>query len=309
LTPRRIHFIVNPHSANGTTGKEWCRIRAKARDRLGRFEARLTTGPGHATHLAREAVVKGADIIICVGGDGTLNEVMNGLIDEEGGTDSKLLLGLLPRGTGCDFAKSFPVPRDVDRNLDSVIQSKTRTIDVGRLAFRDHHGRASQRYFHNVVSFGLGGEVDERVNRTTKAFGGFASFLWATLASILLYKKKKIHISVDGRFYKEVTTWNVAVANGEYHGGGMRVAPGAVLDDGLFQMTVIGDLTLASVFLNLPRLYNGTIYGHKKITKLTGRSIEASSFQEVLIDMDGEQPGRLPATVDIVPSALRMICD
>jgi diacylglycerol kinase (ATP) len=306
---KQITFIVNPNSANGATGRQWPTIGLKAKDRLGLFETLVTTGPGDATRLTRQAVLSGAEIVVCVGGDGTLNEVINGLMNQKGSIESKVLLGYIPRGTGCDLAKSIPVPLNLDRALDNIVSHRNRKIDLGKLTYRDHKGRESYRYFHNVLSFGLGGEVDARVNRTSKLFGGFLSFIWATLISILRFDKKQIQLCVDNFFDEEVTVWNVAVANGQYHGGGMRVAPGAEINDGLFQVTVIGDLSIPEVFWNLPRLYNGKIYEQKKITKLIGRRVVASSTQVVLLDMDGEQPGRLPVAIEMVPSALSIICD
>ena len=309
MVAKKIALIVNPNSANGATGKEWPRIEARARERLGSFETHITTGPGHATRLARQVALSGVDIVVCVGGDGTLNEVINGIMDEDRPLGPDIMVGFIPRGTGCDFVRSISIPKDLDRALDNILSLRSCCIDLGKLTYQDHEGETSVRYFHNVASFGLGGEVDERVNRTTKVFGGFLSFIWATLIGILLYEKKSVHLRVDDHFDEEVTTWNIAVANGQYHGGGMWVAPGANLSDGLFQLTVIGDMNIAGVFWNLPKLYNGTIYEHKKITKLTGRHITASSMQSVLIDMDGEQPGQLPVAVEIVPSAIRIICD
>jgi diacylglycerol kinase (ATP) len=158
-----------------------------------------------------------------------------------------------------------------------------------------------------VTSFGLGGEVDDRVNRTTKAFGGFVSFIWATLFSILIYDKKRIHLKVDEGFNQTVTCWNVAVANGQYHGGGMWVAPEARVDDGIFHVTVIGDFTLPEVFWNLPKLYNGKLLQLEKVRTLTGKRVEASSEQRVLLDVDGEQPGKLPVILDIVPKAIQLL--
>jgi diacylglycerol kinase (ATP) len=306
---KRITFIVNPNSANGATGRQWPKIRLKAKDRLGAFEVQITTGPGDATRLTLQAVMSGVDIVVCVGGDGTLNEVVNGLMNEKGSLESEVLLGYIPRGTGCDLAKSLPVPLNLERALDNILSCRNRQIDLGKLTCHDHRGLESYHYFHNVLSLGLGGEVDARVNRTSKVFGGFLSFMWATLISILRFDKKRVHLRVDDRFDEEVTIWNVAVANGQYHGGGMWVAPGAAINDGLFQVTIIGDLSMPAVFWNLPRLYNGKIYEHQKITKLIGRRVVASSAQVVLLDMDGEQPGRLPVVIEMVPSALSIICD
>jgi diacylglycerol kinase (ATP) len=309
MKSKKITFIVNPSSGNGVTGKEWPRIRMLAKNRLGQFNSHITTGPNHATHLARKAVNSGTDIIICVGGDGTLNEVVNGLMNKKGPMNPGVLLGLIPSGTGCDLAKTISIPKDLEQNLENIRASRFRILDLGRAIYGNHEGGSSYRYFHNVLSFGMGGEVVDRVNRTTKAFGGFFSFIWGTIISLLIFEKKQIKMMVDDHFHEDLIGWHVAVANGQYQGGGMHVAPDASPNDGLFQLTVIGNMHKAEVFWNLPKLYNGKIYVPKKVTRLTGRRIKASSSQRVLLDMDGEQPGQLPVTVDIVPSAIRVICD
>jgi YegS/Rv2252/BmrU family lipid kinase len=304
---RKIAFIVNPKAAMGAAGKQWPRIRALARRRLGAIGESITTGPGDARRITREALLVGAEGVVCVGGDGTLNEVVNGFMEEHGPVDPEARLGFIPIGTGCDFVKTVPIPKDVDRALDVICRWHARTIDLGRLQYLDHEGSPRIAYFHNVVSFGLGGEVVERVNRTTKAFGGFVSFIWATLVSVLLYNKKRIRLRIDEAFDAWVSTWNVAVANGQYHGGGMWVAPDAVIDDGLFQVTVIGDFSLPEVFQHLPKLYDGRLFELEKVLSLEGRRVEASSDQQVLLDVDGEQPGTLPVTIHMVPKALRLL--
>ena len=307
MTSKKIVFIVNPNAAMGSTGREWPQIEKMARDRLGPFQAHLTTGPGDATVLTRNVLHKGAELVVCVGGDGTLNEVVNGFMGKNGPIRPEAMVGFIPRGTGCDFIKTVPIPVELNRALDVIITSHSRSIDLGRLEYMDHHGHPSSRYFHNITSFGLGGEVDERVNRTTKIFGGFISFIWATLISILIYNKKRIHLTVDNCFNQNAMIWNVAVANGQYHGGGMWVAPEAKVDDGIFHVTVIGDFSLAEVFWNLPNLYNGKIVGLKKVKTFVGKRVEASSDQQVLLDVDGEQPGKLPVVIDIVTKAVRFI--
>jgi diacylglycerol kinase (ATP) len=304
---RRFTFIVNPNAARGTIRREWPRIQDLAKHRLGDFQAFLTAGPGDATTLTRSALQQGAEIVVCVGGDGTLNEVINGFMGEDGPLRPEAMLGFIPQGTGCDFIKTVPLPTEPDRGLDIIKDAHAKHIDLGRIRYRDHQGKPSLRYFHNVTSFGLGGEVDDRVNRTTKAFGGFISFIWATLFSILIYNKKRIHLKVDKGFDQEIVCWNVAVANGQYHGGGMWVAPEARVDDGMFHVTVIGDFTLPEVFWNLPKLYNGKLLQLEKVRTLVGKSIEASSEQRVLLDVDGEQPGQLPVVIDIVPKAIQLL--
>jgi len=291
----------------GSTGREWPSIAQRVRDRLGPFQVYITKGPGDATNFARSSLLKGAELVVCVGGDGTLNEVINGFMGEGEAYRSGSILGFIPRGTGCDFIKTTGIPRDINEGLDLIAGRRVRPIDIGRLEFIDHQGDSSCRYFHNVTSFGLGGEVDERVNRTAKVFGGFISFLWATLISLLIYNKKHIHINVDHVKSRDITCWNIVVANGQYHGGGMWVAPGARVDDGYFHVTLVGNLNLAEVFWNLPKLYNGKIFQVKNVSALSGRRIEAYSEQRVLLDVDGEQPGQLPVVIDILPGALRLI--
>ena len=302
-----IAFIVNPRAGNGSTGLKWPAIKARARNRLGSFKSYVTTGAGEAKHFTEKAITSGARLVVCVGGDGTLNEVVNGFMEIGESDRSGLSLGFVPGGTGCDFIKTVSIPKDMEKAIDLIAAGTVRCIDLGRLFFKDHDGRDCRRYFQNITSFSLGGEVDQRVNKTTKAFGPFISFIWATLISILLYGKKKIMFKVDQSFEQELIIWNVVVANGQYHGGGMWVAPDASVDDGLFDITVIGDLSLPEVFLNLPKLYNGKIKDIDKVITLAGEKIEALSDQRVLLDVDGEQPGMLPVVIDIVPGALNII--
>jgi diacylglycerol kinase (ATP) len=303
----KIVFIVNPHAGNGSTGSAWPFIESLAKDRIGPFDAYMTKGPGDAMILAKNAVAEKKRIIVGVGGDGTLNEVVNGFMASEEAIRHDVTLGFIPKGTGCDFVRSVSIPRDIEQAVELIASGSVCSIDLGVLDFKDHNGHDRCRYFHNIASFGLGGHVAWRVNRTTKTLGPFISFMWATLISIFLYGKKRIRISIDNGFKKEMVVWNVAVANGQYHGGGMRVAPDASMCDGLLNITIIGDLTIPEVFLNLPKLYNGRIGDIDKVITLTGKNAVATSNDRVFIEVDGEQPGLLPANVKIVPGALKII--
>jgi diacylglycerol kinase (ATP) len=300
-------FIVNPRAGNGSTGTIWPLIEALAKDRLGPFEAYMTKRPGDAVVYAKDAAAKKVKLLVCVGGDGSLNEVVNGIMMNKASIPSELVLGFIPNGTGCDFARTVSIPMDMEAAVDLLASGKTRRIDLGVLYFKDHHDRDCCRFFHNIASFGLGGEVSRRVNRTTKALGPFVSFMWATLISIFLYGKKKIQICVDNDFKKEIAVWNVAAANGQYHGGGMWVAPDASVCDGLLHVTIIGALTILEVFLNLSKLHSGRIYDIDKVITLTGKKVTAVSNERVLLEVDGEQPGMLPVVVKMVPSALNII--
>ncbi|MFC1824788.1 diacylglycerol/lipid kinase family protein [Thermodesulfobacteriota bacterium] len=305
--PGKITFIVNPNAGMQSVAREWPRIERRAKDRLGAFQACITGAQGDATRMATRAIMEGAELIVCIGGDGTLNEVVNGFMGEDGPLRDEVKLAFIPRGTGGDFIKTVHLPQEMDEAFDLIKSRPVRLIDLGRIQYMDHRGQTAVRYFHNVASFGLGGEVDERVNRTTKVFGGFISFIWATLISLLIYKKKLIRLKVDDLSIPDFVNWNVAVANGQYHGGGMWVAPEAAVDDGLFQITVIGDFSLPEVFWSLPQLYNGKLLQLEKVISYVGKKVEACSDQKVLLDIDGEQPGCLPATIEIVPKCLNLI--
>jgi YegS/Rv2252/BmrU family lipid kinase len=307
LNPGKIVFVVNPHSGNGKTGREWPRISTLAEEMLGPFATCLTEGPGDATALTKGSLLGGADLVVCVGGDGTLNEVINGFFADGGLIRKGAVLGFIPNGTGCDFARTFPAPSEIKPALQAIKNGSTRTIDLGRIRFRNHKGGTTIRYFHNIASFGMGGEVVERVNRASKACGPFVTFIWGTLLTLFNYKKKSVTISVDNG--REVTRdiFHIAVANGRYQGGGMLVAPDAVMDDGLLQVTVIEAMSLPIVLWRLPKLYNGKIKTIPQVVTATGKKVTLSCAGRVLFDIDGEQPGILPAEVEIVPAAIEMI--
>jgi YegS/Rv2252/BmrU family lipid kinase len=300
-------FIINPNAGNRRAAKFWPDIQRTMERSIGGFETFFTEGAGDAVNLTRRVALKEPRRLVCVGGDGTLNEVVNGMMKSDIGLRRKIVLGYIPCGTGCDFTKTARLSTDpLEAAIVAVTGKGVKTIDVGRLAFRDAEGRNKHLFFHNVASFGLGGEVDDRVNRSNKMMGGFISFIFATLVSIFLYKKKVIHLRMDEGPLMKFNAWNVVVANGQYHGGGMWVARDAALDDGFLKVVVIGDFTLPEVFRHLPKLYNGRLYSHGKVGHFRARRIEAWSTDKVLLDVDGEQPGRLPAIADIVPEALTM---
>ena len=304
---RKTIFVVNPHAGNGATGREWPRIKKSAEALLGPSEAFVTAGPGDATRMTRDSLLQGADRIICVGGDGTLNEVINGFIADDAFLSREAVLGFLPNGTGCDFCRTMPIPAGHEASLRTISESHIRAIDLGRIRFLNHEGRTCTRYFHNIASFGLGGEVVDRVNRTSKICGPFVTFILGTLVSLLTYRGKTVHLRLDEGQECSLDILNVAVANGRYHGGGMLVAPDALTDDGLFHVTVIGAMNLPTVLWHIPKLYLGGIERVRQVSMFTAKKVSATSTQRVLLDIDGEQPGTLPAELDIVPGALKMI--
>jgi YegS/Rv2252/BmrU family lipid kinase len=305
----KTFVIVNPHSGNGATGKHWPAMRTVIRHALGEFEEALTVGPGDATDLVRDALKSGFVRIIAVGGDGTNNEVVNGFFDGKQPIAPEAQLGFIPRGTGGDLRKTLKIDKSLDACLRVLSSGNVREVDVGATRFVDDDATTQERLFINITSFGLGGLVDATVNASSKMLGGKASFMLGTLRALMAYENKTIHLKVDDTFDETILINNVAVANGQYFGGGMWVAPEAKPDDGLFDVVILGNLSRSEIIRKTKCIYKGIHLRMPKVSFFRGKHVEATNDpdQEVLIDMDGEQPGRLPITLDVLPRALRII--
>ncbi len=302
----RIAVVVNPCSANGRTGKRWPAMGAALRQALGGYTLLLTESPGHATELVRKALREGHDHIISVGGDGTHNEVVNGFFEDDSLLNPEASLAIVPAGTGSDLARTLRLPRGVDA-LPYVVDRRFTRADVGRVRYTTPDGEQDVRYFINIADFGAGGEVVKRVNRTSKFFGGFLSFLWGSVSTLALYENREIQIEIDGVELSGRIN-NVMVANGQYYGGGMHVAPHARLDSRAFDVYVIGDVGKAEAVVNLPKLYRGRLLRKPdKVRYFRASRVLADSSQEVLLNLDGEQPGRLPVTIQLLPSVLKVV--
>ncbi len=302
--------IVNPVSANGRTGRNWPHIAEELKNAGLKFDARLTSMPGEAVQLTREALQEGYLTIVAVGGDGTLNEVLNGFFESDDArpVNSEARLGLIPSGTGRDFIKTINYSRDIRHACRTLARNQTRTIDIGQVWYVDGEGRQASRYFINVAGMGMDGETVDRVNRTTKVFGGKVSFLWGTIATLVQYRNRELTLEIDGvtRYHGEATV--VAVANGQYFGGGMRIAPEASLESGHFDIVVVDGMSKPEILANLYRIYLGTHLSYPKVYLMHGKHIRATSLQRVLLQVDGEQPGVLDAEFKLLPRKLQLIC-
>jgi len=282
-------------------------IKAMTRKFFPEHQMLVTDAPGRAKDYARQALEAGVNQVICVGGDGTLNEVVNGLMAIPVEKKNRPQLGYLPLGTGSDLAKTLGIKSNIENGLRNIADGNGKWVDVGRATFVGHDHQNTERYFINVLSFALGGVVVGRVNQSGKALGGFLTFFWATLTAMVSFKKPRIRLQIDSRIDQQIVCWHVAVSNGQYQGGGMHISPDAKIDDGRLGVTVVGDLSLPAVLLNLAKLYNGEIYTVDQVSRYSGRKIAAGSMDTVMIDMDGEQVGRLPVKAEILPLALWMV--
>jgi diacylglycerol kinase (ATP) len=300
-------FLVNPASANGTTGKRWPETARRAAAAGLQGDTLFSERPGHLAELAREAALAGASLLVVVGGDGSLNEVANGLAELSRAPElaEPPELAIIPRGTGWDFVRTFGIPRDVEAAVGVALRGDVRTIDLGRVTYRAWDGREADAAFANVASAGMSGAVAQRANGTSKAFGGKASYLWATFAVFAGWSAVEAHVVVDGEV-RQGRMFDVIVANGRYFGGGMKMCPVAEPDDGLFDVVTIGDVTKRDLVATLPKIYRGTHLPHPKAELLRGRSVSIKTAEPVPVQLDGEQPGTTPARFEALPGALRL---
>jgi YegS/Rv2252/BmrU family lipid kinase len=279
-------FLVNPASGNGATGRRWPALQRRAAELGLTGDVVLSERPGHLAEAARDA--KG--LIVVVGGDGTVNEVVNGIA----GTGAEI--AVLPNGTGQDFGRTYGIPASFDHAVAVALHGATRTVDLGRVG---------SRYFANVGSVGMSGAVAERANRTSKALGGRVTFFYVLTRVFLAWKNSEVTVTLDdgerrGRMH------DVIVANGVWHGGGMKLAPDARPDDGLFDVVLIGDVSKADFATTAPKLYRGGHVSHPKVELLRSSRVVVDSAQPLPVEVDGEQLGTTPATFEVVPGALRV---
>jgi YegS/Rv2252/BmrU family lipid kinase len=291
--------IVNPASASGSTGEAWPQIASDLRSQFGSFRVLFTSHRGDAAALAGDAARKGAKLIIACGGDGTVSEVANGILSS--GKDVEL--GILPSGTGGDFRRTLEIPsrsRDAARVLRT---GRTVRIDVGRVSFVDNNGAEAMRYFVGVASCGMSTKVIERV----KADG--ISFASSMLQTAMRNEAIRLVVQLDDAHDRQLTVSNLCIANARYFGGGMKIAPDAKLTDGKFDVISVGDLSALKLFTSAPRVYLGSHLSMPEVSHTLARKVTvrpADRDKEVALEIDGELPGKLPATFQIIPEALRV---
>jgi YegS/Rv2252/BmrU family lipid kinase len=253
----------------------------------------LSKFPGHLAQAAREAR---DSLLVVIGGDGTVNEVVNGVA----GTDAEI--AVLPCGTGQDFGRTHGIPSRFDDAVRVALHGETRAIDLGRVECAD----GVIRYFANVGSAGMSGAVARRANAMTKRFGGRATFFYALTREFLAWQTTLVVVELEGGVQREGAMHDVIVANGRWHGGGMKLAPDARQDDGAFDVVLIGDVTKLDFLTTAPKLYSGRYLSHPKVELLRSSAASITAAEPLPLEVDGEPIGTTPARFEVVPSALRL---
>ena len=304
--------IVNPKSAGGSTRDNWSATASDLRAHFGPFKVAFTKAAGDGTTLAKKAAESGRKFIIACGGDGTINEVANGIL--ESGADVEF--GILPSGTGGDFRRSLGLPQSAREAARVLRDGRTELIDAGKVSFHDLNGKPASRYFLNISSFGLAASIIERVkaNKTIEwlplgGVRGRANFALSTIQEVMDLEPLTVRIKIDDGEERPLQTINCCIANARYFGGGMMIAPDAKLNDGAFDIVNIGDIKTLKILINLPSLYKGSHLEMAEVRSSLAKRVEVASADpsvDIHLEIDGELPGRLPAVFEIVPKALRI---
>lgn len=304
----RTLAVINPQSGGGRTGAQLGEIEAALKAALGDVVVVATLRPGDATRLTSEALVNGYGRIVAVGGDGTLNETVNGFFRDGVPRAEGAEFSFAMSGSGGDFRRTFGIAGGTLEAIAGLKTATPRRIDLGRVTFTTPKGSTEIRHFINIASFGLSGEVVNRVNRAriAKWFGGPFAFKWHSTMAALTFKPWRVRLQIDDTFDEEIETSTVAVCNGRFFGGGMKIAPDADVDDGLFDIIIIAETKTREMIARMNDIYTGAHVNHPNVRVLRGRRVIASPLggRAVYAERDGEGAMQLPAMFEILPSAL-----
>lgn len=297
----RTAVIVNPRAGGGRMGRRWGALAHRMAGALGSLTTRFTGHRGHAEEIALELLEAGCERVIAAGGDGTLSEAANGFMRAGASARASACLGFLPCGRGADFARTLGMPRDLRAAADALASACAAPSDIGLARYRDAAGAPAARYFLNVASFGIGGEVTRRRLRVP---GGY--FAGAALA-LARHRGAEIDLALDGGVPRRFRIAHTAVGNGGWQGSGMHLCPGARIDDGLLEITVIADVPVLTLIRDYRHLYSGKIGDHAAVTRARAAHIAADGPDEAALEADGEHLGSLPAVFTVLPAALRLM--
>ncbi len=298
--------VVNPNAGIGKLRRDWDKISGLLDKQGFSYQAVFTRGPWHAVELVESHVTQGFRKIIAVGGDGTLNEVVNGIFRQQVVPSTDITVGMISVGTGNDWVRTYDIPMDYEEAILVLKKGKTLLQDAGIVNYFNN-SKESTRYFINMAGVGFDGLVASKTNDSkTRGRGNPLLYLKPLIGSLFTYKSCNTRVAVNGTKISE-KFFTIGVGIGQYNGGGMRQTPDAKTDDGLFDIILIKDLSKWSVIANVRRLYDGTIKKHKRVITHTAKTIRIECDQPVLLEADGESLGHSPFSFDIIPGSVRVV--
>jgi len=303
----KMYLVINPKSGNGKTKKRWeKRIKPLLDEMKIDYDFKFTEYQLHAIEITRDAIKNGNDFIVAVGGDGTFNEVINGFFEHDKLINENCVFGIISSGTGADTIKTLGHPKDLEETINILKNGVIKKVDIGLAKFNNFDGELSSRFFLNIADVGLGGDVVDKVNKTTKIFGGKISFYIGSIRGIIHHKKVKTKLIFDETNEIYECDLNLAVfAIGKFFGGGMMVAPDAINDDGFFDVVTAQDMGRWRLFRNISKMYSGK---HLELPEVKVhsrcRKVKVESKTPIFLDLDGEQVGTTSCEFTIFPKIL-----
>ncbi|PLX00770.1 MAG: lipid kinase [Marinilabiliales bacterium] len=298
--------IVNPNAGRREGEKSWNLINSILQDKIHQYTSKFTKGKEDAIYLAKSAIEEGYKKIIAIGGDGTINEVVNGIFTQTYTPTTEILLGVIPVGTGNDWGRMFNIPTNYEGAITTIANGNTILQDVGKVSFYKDMDKF-HRFFINIAGLGFDARVVKKSNqKKEKKKSGKLSYLTSLISSLLSHKSQTATVKIDSdSFSEKVFSMNVGIC--QYSGGGMKQVPFAIPDDGLFDLTVIKKLSKISVIRNVKKLYNGSFTNHKKVSTMRGEKILIESEEKIFLEVDGETMGHTPFEFEIAPKSLGII--
>lgn len=306
MAAKHPYFIVNPQAGSGRSERLWPEIAAKVEALWGTCDFIFTRKEGDATRYAKLACEKGKSWVVAVGGDGTVHEVVNGLMQAD--AKGNAVLGIISMGSGDDFVKTLGLPKDPFEALEVLREKKSQAIDLIQVSYVNHDGKRESRYCMNLADFGLGGKVMQKVNASSKRFGSKLTYLFHSIATFLTFNSFSAVLESEERNYHFHYLIMGLVANGKFFGSGMCVVPEAEVGDGWMNVVLVEKMNIATFLKMVPQIYSREKVENKSIFRMKAKRlhVQPTSEKPVYIELDGEQPGTLPATFELVPRALRI---
>lgn len=307
----KTFVIVNPASSGGATQKNWLAMSEKLRIALPAFDTAFTEHRGHATSLAKKALLSGYERIIAVGGDGTVNEVVNGFFDGHDPVSPNAHLGVIDAGTGGDFRRNIGLGGSLDEQVKAIASGRTKDLTLGYARFEDAEGKNQSRYFAVICSFGISGEINHYVNQLPllKRYGSGAAFAIATLKCLFSYANMPVNVVLNEKDLYKGPLLVGAACNGPWTGGGMMLAPKAESFSAELDFVVAGDLNLYESLMVFPRIYNGSHIMRPKVKYEKGNKmvVKPQDGAKIIADMDGDVVGYLPLVIESRPAAIKVL--
>lgn len=305
---KKIMAVINPASAGGKTADFWKNKKKYFRKEFKNFEEYYTQKTGDAVKFAKKAVEQNYDYILAVGGDGTVNEIINGMLAAENDFSKttkdnipKTKLIIYAHGTGSDLSRSLNLDKNINDFINLIKREKTKDIKVIESEFFDHNYKKQKRYFINIADCGMGAEVAKKLNESSKIIDGSLSYFLKIFQVLSRYKNKEVKIEADKRVVYQGKINSAVIANGNYFGGGIKIAPEADLDSKKINLVLLKDFSKLGVVINLVKGYKGRHLNHSLVESYMVEKIRiySESESEIELELDGESVGIVDAEFKI----------